>query len=736
MTGKSWNHRRNLPCSSFARQAPSTLVACLALGVVLVSATAAATTVTVNTTTPDNATDGRCGWVEAVQAVNQASSYRNCAYVSDGQADRIVLPAGTHAGPGATLVRSVTIVGAGQSSTIIRSTASCTICSFGGPNGSAQSIGLTNLTLQSASSSTSSVFGVFISARTPVSFSADTVLVTGFGTAGIDLSNFAVDLSNSAVVGTLTRTTIDRNALGVGCADCTLLVTESAITNNTRSGIRLRQRTPRYNYLYRTTIENNSYDGDGGGISATSTADSDDFPTLDIAYSTLRGNHAGGRGGGIFASTRVRFESTVIDGNTADVWGGGIAAVGSSAGFTEIAFDNAVLNANRAPLGGGAVFDDGSFPMVTESTISNNVATATNGGGFALFGVNSGGVNLNGALVAGNRADQGHGGGVFNSSAHNAYYNNTTFTGNSAAMGGGFWHEGGNSGVGEIHMRHCTVANNTATQHSGGLHVDISNPIVAYNIIINNSAPSSPDASFNTTTVKFGPFNMVRSALQAFFPAGQQNVILSAAANSGVDTVLRSLGGPTQVIRLSPGSPAIDKIPSPPPLPTDQRGFGFARPQFGGVDATKADIGAFELSRLETEVLPVAAKSPGINHVVVTNGSASNGAGTQLQATASTQFVTYSSGGVLSAGNYRVTIGFKKGSTAGQVQFSAGPTASGPWITFATQNARAASDSWTTVSFGVITAATTSTKFFRFLVPNGATAPVQIFPDFVEFTRQ
>jgi hypothetical protein len=88
------------------------------------------------------------------------------------------------------------------------------------------------------------------------------------------------------------------------------------------------------------------------------------------------------------------------------------------------------------------------------------------------------------------------------------------------------------------------------------------------------------------------------------------------------------------------------------------------------------------------------------------------------------------------AGAYKVTIGLKKGTTAGQVQFSAGPTANGPWITFPSQNARATGDSWTTVNFGVTTANTTSTKFFRFVVPGGATTPVQVFPDFVEFTRQ
>ena len=727
MTQKSSDHPRQHPCSSFARLAPLATAASLALGIVLVSATATATTVTVNTTAPDNPNDGRCGWVEAVQAVNQASSYRNCAYFSDGQSDKIVLPAGTHSGSSATLVRSVTIVGAGQSSTIIKSTFFCTICSGGGPNGSAQSIGLTNLTLQHDSSSTFPVSGVFIDSSTPVTFSTDTVRITGFGEIG-------AELIGAGVVGQLTRTTIDANATGVACNDCTLQMSSSTVTNNTSSGISLNQSSPHGSFVSNSTIQNNSNNsGDGGGIVATST-DESGLPALDIISSTIRGNHASGRGGGIFASAKVTFENSVIESNTAGVWGGGVAAAAASPSVpAPISFQATVLNANSAPLGGGAVFDDGSAPTFIDSTISNNVATATDGGGVALFGFNSGSDNISRSLVAGNHADHGHGGGVFNSSAQNDNFENTTFTANSAAMGGGIWHEGSSTGVGEFHIQHCTIANNTATQHSGGMHVDISNPIVSYSVIINNSAPSNPDASFNVVEA-FGPFNMVRTALQSFFPSAQQNVILAPGASAGVGTVLHSLGGPTQVIRLLPGSPAIDKIPGPPRFAIDQRGV--ARPQFGGVDATKTDIGAFELARLETEVLPVAAKSAGVNHVVVTNGSASNGAGTNLQATASAQFVTYSSGAALSAGNYNVTIGFKKGTTAGQVQFSAGPTVNGPWITFATQNARAAADSWTTVNFGVITANTTSTKFFRFLVPTGATAPVEIVPDFVEFTRQ
>jgi hypothetical protein len=44
-------------------------------------------------------------------------------------------------------------------------------------------------------------------------------------------------------------------------------------------------------------------------------------------------------------------------------------------------------------------------------------------------------------------------------------------------------------------------------------------------------------------------------------------------------------------------------------------------------------MGAYESSRLETEVLPVAAKS-NVNHVVVSASQASAGKGTNLQTTA------------------------------------------------------------------------------------------------------
>jgi hypothetical protein len=585
MIANKSDHPRTPPRSAFAKLVPPTFAAgCLALGIVLVSATGTAATVTVNTTTPDNANDGKCGWVEAVQAVNQGSSYRNCAYVSDGQSDKIVLPAGTHAGSGATLERDVTLVGAGQGSTIIKSQDFCTICALGG------TITLSNLTLQHDSSSTFPVFGVFVAPwRSNVTFLANAVRVTGFH-VGIELDD---------ALGVISETTIDTNVRGLSCFSCTLWMDSSTVSNNTNSGIWLEHAANHdmvNSSVVSSTIQNNSTDGDGGGIFVQSDGDPGS-PILDIVSSTIRGNHANGRGGGVFVTGHVQFKDTVIDANTADVWGGGVATAGGPRGawHTPISFETTVLTANSAPLGGGAVFDNGSAPVFVDSTISNNVATATDGGGVALFGENR--LNtLHRTLVAGNHADRGRGGGIFNSSARNEDFDNTTLTANSAARGGAIWHEPSEFGKGELHLRHCTIANNTATQHSGGMYADISNPLIEYSIIINNSAPSNPDAWFNYPP-EFGPFNLVRTALGLYFPANQQNVLLAAGANPGVDTVLRRLGGPTQVLRLLPNSPAIDRIPGPLKeyLMVDQRSV--PRPQFGGVDGTKADIGAFEVSR-------------------------------------------------------------------------------------------------------------------------------------------
>ena len=65
-----------------SRRATAILVGVGFLGAL--ASTASAATVTVNTTTPNSSTDSQCGLVEAVQAINQHSTYRSCTYVSTG----------------------------------------------------------------------------------------------------------------------------------------------------------------------------------------------------------------------------------------------------------------------------------------------------------------------------------------------------------------------------------------------------------------------------------------------------------------------------------------------------------------------------------------------------------------------------------------------------------------------------------------------------------------------------
>ena len=234
-----------------------------------------------------------------------------------------------------------------------------------------------------------------------------------------------------------------------------------------------------------------------------------------------------------------------------------------------------------------------------------------------------------------------------------------------------------------------------------------------------------------------GPYNLVRTGLESVFPASNSNIILGASTDARVDSVLRNLGGPTAVLPLLSGSAALDAIPGAPIATVDQRGI--ARPQFGGKNLNNSDIGAYEslIARFETETLVPAAAKSAVGHVVVSNPNYSNGQGTNLQANAAGQFVTYSSAATVPAATYKVTVGFKKSASAGQFQLAIGPSVSGPWVTLPVQNAHASADSWATVTFSTnVTASTTGTKFFRFMVPTGSPSPFQIFPDFVELARQ
>jgi hypothetical protein len=146
-----------------------------------------------------------------------------------------------------------------------------------------------------------------------------------------------------------------------------------------------------------------------------------------------------------------------------------------------------------------------------------------------------------------------NGGGIFNQTEETATVTNSTFSGNSASIGGG--------GI---------------QNFSGTL-------ILVNTIIAGNSAPQGPDVSEPVTSLGY---NLIGN------PSGGSG--FAATDLLGVDPLLGPLqdnGGPTETMALLPGSPAIDAgndalVPSG--ITTDQRGA--PREVYGGVD-----ICAFEV---------------------------------------------------------------------------------------------------------------------------------------------
>jgi hypothetical protein len=368
--------------------------------------------------------------------------------------------------------------------------------------------------------------------------------------------------------------------------------------------------------------------------------------------------------------------------------------------------DSTIENNSSLDPGAGIQFNNPSTPSLNagifmyRSTIANNTSSASGGGiYYSGFGVS------------------------------NLY--NVTISGNSAANGGGVFKD---PLADYLFFYSSTVARNTATNSGGG----ISNSDVLargvklfQSIVGQNSASTKPDID--------GAVNSLGNSLigntSGAAIGDEGGNLLNVSPN--LDTVLRDLGGPfrTKVLRPFPGSPVIDVLSSPGE-PEDQRQV--LRAQFGGSNAAKADMGAFESSRLETETLAVAAKSSSVPHVVVSSSQYSNARGTNLQATAASRFVTYSTTLSLPPATYKVVLGYKKGSNAGRFQVAIAESLGGTYVPIGgVQEGYSSSSSWVSVELGNISMSANSAKFFRLSVTGKHTSSssYQVFPDYVDFTR-
>ena len=277
---------------------------------------------------------------------------------------------------------------------------------------------------------------------------------------------------------------------------------------------------------------------------------------------------------------------------------------------------------------GGGIYNDTPGDLtVTDSTIAHNTAGAGGQGGRALFFV-----------IGGTGGDGGFGGGVFNAATMTV--TDSTLNGNLAGGGGdvgqsddpqntGVGGSGGDGGAifnaGTLTATNATIAANAAggggqaspvSGTGGGLMqvsrtgATLTSVTIAQNTALRggsgiqaSSGPLTVTSSVIGTngvqpcggTITNGGFNITTQAAECPVTAVGDPKLVS----------LQNNGGPTAMMALAPGSPAIDLVPAGGRFcpSTDQRGVH--RPQGAACDA-----GAYELAPPTIGAPSVAATGP------------------------------------------------------------------------------------------------------------------------------
>ena len=337
--------------------------------------------------------------------------------------------------------------------------------------------------------------------------------------------------------------------------------------------------------LQRVTLSGGFSSGDGGGVS--------------------NGGFSSGVccGGGLHPGGTLTIKNSIISGNTANSFGGGIHDYSGT-----LTVENSTISGNIANAGGGLYM---SYATVTikNSTIASNAAI--HGGGVynapGSYGAGGGSLTITNSTISGNTATDS-GGGV---SSYGLTINNSTISGNTAINSGGgvdnslscFY-----CGYGVLTLNNSLIAGNQAAV---GPEIQSATTLPLNTVIANNFNLFGSNGNAGVTGFTPGPTDIVP-------PAGfQLTQILGPLANNG---------GPTDTHALVPGSPAIDTVDpggcrdsQGALLLTDQRGF--ARHVDGNSDGTiRCDIGAFEFGAefVPTPRPPAPPAPPAPTPLVVT----------------------------------------------------------------------------------------------------------------------
>lgn len=382
--------------------------------------------------------------------------------------------------------------------------------------------------------------------------------------------------------------------------------------------------------------ENTVTTGDGGGI----LFDGPGGTVLDVEDSLIFANvsnsgvAAGNTsdGGGIMNREGFLFvRRSIISGNVAGRWGGGIANSDTFGSNVEI--HDSVIQQNFAFGGGGGV-GGGDAMAIHNTTISANQA---------LYNVdeNANGLGVGGGIyqfqdrlvlvdsrVVGNQAKSQtgqvslfDGGGVYVDTDRASEIRRVSVIGNVAADdGGGLWINsettmvnltiaenesggdgGGIFGVFGAALAHVTIVDNRAAGDGGGIagSATLNHGVIGHNEDTSASPDFRPDCSGSAVSTGYSLLR-VGDGCPAF-NGGVGNTVGSVASPAvlGLLRPAADNGGPVETVALDPRSPALDagERGCESAVATDARGFSRAAQDGngdGGGDGDLCDLGAFE----------------------------------------------------------------------------------------------------------------------------------------------
>lgn len=309
----------------------------------------------------------------------------------------------------------------------------------------------------------------------------------------------------------------------------------------------------------------------GGGFAAN--AGSGAATLLRVAVTANRAD----RGAGLYANNaRFKLESSLVSGNTANDFGGGLALDSSD----EAVIVRSRIESNNAPNRGGGIFATGGDVRVIYSAIAEN----TSAEGAGVFDESLNGMRVRYSALLDNAASA-DGGGFYGTA--DAVIRDTTIAANSADNGGGLF-----ANTGMLLMDAVTIADNTG----GGVHNEAGAFFEASLLAANSDGNCTGDAPS-------GFFYNLDDGDTCGFPENdptQPNFV-------NTDPMLGPLadnGGATPTFALGAGSPAIDAVDpaikgncaNPASAPVfDQRGYPRGIDRSGGTEP-RCDIGAFEVN--------------------------------------------------------------------------------------------------------------------------------------------